>query len=57
MSMAWVSGCRRHMCPKVHRRSLRNIIVSGGCPMRVRIGGIRDVGVAADISNTADGLL
>ena len=35
MSMAWVPGCRRHMCPKAPRRSLRIVVVSGGCPVRV----------------------
>ena len=37
MSMAWVPGCRRHMCPKVPRRSLRIVVVRGGCPVRIRI--------------------
>ena len=37
MSMAWVPGCRRHMCPKVPRRSLRIVVVSGGCPVRESI--------------------
>ena len=37
MSMAWVPGCRRHMCPKAPRRSLRIVVVSGGCPVRVSI--------------------
>ena len=34
MSMAWVPGCRRHMCPKAPRRSLRIVVVSGGCPVQ-----------------------
>ena len=33
MSMAWVPGCRRHMCPKSPRRSLRIVVVIGGCPV------------------------
>ena len=37
MSMAWVPGCRRHMCPKAPRRSLRIVVVSGGCPVRENI--------------------
>ena len=37
MSMAWLPGCRRHMCPKAPRRSLRIVVVSGGCPVRVSI--------------------
>ena len=34
MSMTWVPGCRRHMCPKAPRRSLRIVAVRGGCPLR-----------------------
>ena len=37
MSMAWVPGSRRHMCPKAPRRSLRIVVVKGGCPVRIRI--------------------
>ena len=37
IAMAWVPGCRRHMCPKAPRRSLRIVVVSGGCPVRVSI--------------------
>ena len=38
MSRAWVAGCRRHiMCLKAPSRSLRIIIVRGGCPVRVII--------------------
>ena len=37
MSMAWVPGCRRHLCPKAPRRSLRIVVVSGGCPVRESI--------------------
>ena len=38
MSMAWVPGCRRHnMYPKAPRRSLRIVVVRGGCPVRIRI--------------------
>ena len=37
MSMAWVPGCRRHMCPKAPRCSLRIVVVSDGCPVRVTI--------------------
>ena len=37
MSMAWVPGCRRHMCPKAPRRSLQSVVVSGGCPVRESI--------------------
>ena len=37
MSMAWVPGCRRHMCPKVPRRSFRIVVVRGGCPVRESI--------------------
>ena len=33
----WVPGFRRHMCPKAPRRSLRIVVVSGGCPVRVSI--------------------
>ena len=36
MSMAWVPGCRR-LCPKAPRRSLRIVLVSGGCPVRESI--------------------
>ena len=27
MSMAWVPGCRRHMCPKAPIRSLQIVVV------------------------------
>ena len=27
MSMAWVPGCRQHVCPKAPRRSLRIVVV------------------------------
>ena len=37
MSMAWVPGCRRQMCPNALRRSLRIVVVSGGCLVRVSI--------------------
>ena len=37
MSMAWVPGCRRQMCPKALRRSLRIVVVKGGCPVRISI--------------------
>ena len=37
MSMAWVPGCRRRMCPKALRRSLRIVVVSGGCLVWVSI--------------------
>ena len=37
MSMAWVPGCRRQMCPKALRRSLRIVVVRGGCPVRMWI--------------------
>ena len=37
MSMAWLPGCGRYMCPKAPMRSLRIIVVSGDCPVRVRI--------------------
>ena len=37
MSMAWVPGCRRHMCPKAPRRSLRIVVVRGGCAVRITI--------------------
>ena len=37
MLMAWVPGCRRHMCPKAPRHSLRIVVVRGGCPVRIRI--------------------
>ena len=37
MSMAWVPGCRRHMCPKAPSRSLRIVVVSSGCPVRESI--------------------
>ena len=37
MSMAWVPGCRRQMCPKAIRHSLQIVVVRGGCPERVRI--------------------
>ena len=30
MSMAWVPGCRRQMCPKAPRRSFRIVVVRGG---------------------------
>ena len=33
MSMAWVPGCRRQMCPNVLRRSLQIVVVRGGCPV------------------------
>ena len=35
MSMAWVLGGRRQMCPKALRRSLQIVVVRGGCPVRV----------------------
>ena len=34
MSMAWVPGCRRHMCRNAPRRSLRIVVVRGGIPVR-----------------------
>ena len=34
MSMPWVPGGRRHMCPKAPRRRLRMVVVSGCCPVR-----------------------
>ena len=37
MSMASVPGCRRQMCPKALRRSLRIVVVRGCCPVRMRI--------------------
>ena len=37
MPMAWVPGCRRHMCPKAPTRRLRIVVVRGGCPVRIRI--------------------
>ena len=37
MSMAWVPGCRRQMCPNALSRSLQVVIVRGGCPVRVSI--------------------
>ena len=37
MSLAWVPGYRRHMCPKAPRRSFRIVVVRGCCPLRVRI--------------------
>ena len=37
MSMAWVLGGRRQMCPKSLRRSLPIVVVRGGCPVRVII--------------------
>ena len=37
MSMAWVPGCRRHMCPKAARRSLRIVVVGGGYLVRESI--------------------
>ena len=37
MSMAWVPGCRRQMCPNALRRSLQIVVARGGCPVRVSI--------------------
>ena len=37
MSMARVPGCIRQMCPKALRRSLRIVVVKGGCPVRISI--------------------
>ena len=37
MSIASVPGCRRHMCPNALRRSLRIVVVRGGCSVRIRI--------------------
>ena len=37
MSMGWVPGCRRHICSKAPRSSLRIVVVRGGCPVRMRI--------------------
>ena len=37
MSMAWVPDCRRQMCPNALRRSLRIVVVSGGCLVRLDI--------------------
>ena len=37
MSMAWVPGCRRQMCPNALRRSSRILVVRGGCLVRVSI--------------------
>ena len=37
MSMAWVPGYRRQMCPNALRRSLQIVVVRGGCPVRVSI--------------------
>ena len=37
MSMAWVPGCRRQMCSNLLRRSLRIVVVRGGCLVRVSI--------------------
>ena len=34
MSMPWVPGGRRHMCPMAPRRRLRMVVVSGCCPVR-----------------------
>ena len=42
MSMAWVPGCRRNMCPKAPRRSLRIVVVKNvGVSLRERIGTTR----------------
>ena len=38
MSMAWVPGCRRQMCPNALSCSLQIVVVRGGCPERVRCG-------------------
>ena len=39
MSMAWVPGCRRHMCPKAPRRSLRIVVVSDmACHNKLQCG-------------------
>ena len=35
--IAWVTGCGGHMCPEAPRRSLRIIVVRGGCPVQIRI--------------------
>ena len=37
MSMAWVPGCRRQMCPNALRCSLQIVVVRGGCPVRMSI--------------------
>ena len=37
MSMSWVPGCRRQMCPNALRCSLQIVVVTGGCPVRVSI--------------------
>ena len=37
MSMTWVPGCRRQMCPNELRCSLQIVAVRGGCPVRVSI--------------------
>ena len=37
MSMAWVPGCRRHMCPKAPRRSFRIVVVRVDYPVRISI--------------------
>ena len=37
MSMTWVPGCRRQMCPNALRCSLQIVAVRGGCPVRVSI--------------------
>ena len=34
ISMPWVPGGRRHMCPKSLRRRLRMVVDSGCCPVR-----------------------
>ena len=36
MSMAWVPGCRRHMCPKAPRRSLLIVVVSLSPELRTK---------------------
>ena len=50
LSMTWVPGSMRHICPKIadHCRLLR---LSSACEN----GGIRDVVVPADTNNAADG--
>ena len=37
MTMAWMPVSRRQICPNALRRSLWNVVVRGGCLVRVSI--------------------
>ena len=56
MSMAWVPGCRRQVCPKALGRSLRIVVIRGGCPVRMWKIRAEELGARAGVANISENI-